>query len=924
MHSKMTYLVCFALLVGTVSSVQALVTVTTADGMGADTYLSNDGQSGNYGPDSVHGEDTSLRAFRQLAGVRSKAGFIRFDLSTVAGDMSEAILTFDATFLKGSAKTVDVYGLTDGNGDFWDESTTTYNTAPGVLSAGLGDYALNTAMMTLLGTITTPAAGGTYPVSFSSNPSDLPLTSFLQADANKLVTLLFIGTDNEGEIASKEHETFAAPTLTLPNAVVGARTSAMNPNPADGAMYMNTWVNLAWMPGDFAVSHNVYFGESFDDVNNGTGDTFRGNQIEAFYFVGFPGYAYPDGLVNGTTYYWRIDEVNDADPNSPWKGDVWSFTVPPKTAYLPNPVDGAELVELNVQLTWIAGYGAKLHYIVFGEDFDNVNNADMGTATGLASYSPGPLKLAKTYYWRVDESDGTTTYKGEVWSFTTEGAVSGPNPANGAIDVSPTQILTWDAGAIAASHEVYFGTDADAVKNATKASSEYKGPKALGQESYDPGKLSLTTTYYWRIEEVNDINPDSPWTGNVWSFTTGNFFVIDDFELYDANDNQIWYTWHDGLGYGTLGTADYYAGNGTGSAVGDETTASYTEETIVHGGGQSMPLVFDNDKQGYSKYSEVELTLSAVRDWTEEGVAELSLWFRGNPPSVGSFVEGPVGTYTMTGSGTDIWNDADEFHYAFKTLAGAGSIQAQVLSVDNTDTWAKAGVMIRETLEPGSKFAAIYITPTNADGTATNGCRFQGRTDTDGAATSDTDVATDEQTAITAPYWVKLERDFASNFRGYYSSDGVTWQPMSWNPHNINMTTDVYVGLALTSHNAAATCEAKFSNVTITGTVGPQWANQDIGILSNDAEPMYVAVSNSTGQPVVVTNDDPAATQIETWTEWVINLQDLANQGLNLNDVTSIAIGIGTKGNTTVPGGSGKMFIDDIRLYGPRDIAAEE
>jgi hypothetical protein len=87
---------------------------------------------------------------------------------------------------------------------------------------------------------------------------------------------------------------------------------------------------------------------------------------------------------------------------------------------------------------------------------------------------------------------------------------------------------------------------------------------------------------------------------------------------------------------------------------------------------------------------------------------------------------------------------------------------------------------------------------------------------------------------------------------------------------------------------------------------------------------MYVAVSNSTGQPVVVTHDDPAATNIEAWTEWVISLQGLADQGLNLNDVDSIAIGVGTRGNITVPGGSGKMFIDDIRLYKSRGIIVEE
>jgi len=696
---------------------------------------------------------------------------------------------------------------------------------------------------------------------------------------------------------------------------------AVKPIPKDGSMYADTWVSLSWTAGEFTASHYVYFGDNFDDVNDGTGDTFRGDQTLDYFVAGFPGFPYPDGLVPGTTYYWRIDEVNEAEPNSPWKGDVWSFWIPPKTSYSPIPAEGAELVDLNVKLTWTAGFGAKLHYIYFGEDFDEVNDATVGIPQGSTTYTPGTLKLAKTYYWRVDEFDAAATHKGEVWSFTTEGAVSGPNPANGDADVSATQILTWDAGAVAASHEVYFGADADAVKNATKSSPEYKGAKALGEESYDPGTLMLNTAYYWRIDEVNAASTDSPWAGNVWSFTTGNFFVIDDFEDYNAGDNQIWFSWHDGLGAGVPGVDPYVPGNGTGSAVGDETTASYTEETIVHGGSQSMPISYDNNKQGFAKYSETELALSAVRDWTAEGVAELSIWFRGNPASVGSFVEGPVGTYTMTASGADIWGTADEFHYAFKTLTGPGSIIARVESVEQTDNWAKAGVMIRETLAAGSKFAAVYITPTNADGTATNGCRFQARSDTDVAAVSDSSVATAEQTAIVAPYWIKLERDVAGNFSGFYSTNGSSWRSMFWNPQSISMSSNVYVGLAVTSHNNNAVCEVKFSNVTITGSVGAQWANQDIGITSNAAESFYVAVSNSAGTPAVVVNDDPAAANIATWTEWVIPLSAFADQGINLTNVDRIAIGLGTQGNMTIPGGSGKMYIDDVRLYQPSEAA---
>ena len=691
-------------------------------------------------------------------------------------------------------------------------------------------------------------------------------------------------------------------------AALGPKFAAYDPDPADGSIYPQTWANLMWTLGDTAVSHNVYISDNFDDVNDGTDDAFVGNQTWDYVFVGFAGYPYPDGLIPGTTYYWRIDEV-EADGITTYRGKVWSFTVPSKKAYDAVPADGSKFIDPeSAGLSWAAGFGAKVHYVVFGENFDDVNNTAMGTLVGTTTYNPGALKLAKTYYWRVDESDGLEINKGDVWSLTTVGAVSGPNPANGAVDVSPTQVLTWNAGAVAASHEVYFGTDADAVASATKASPEYKGPKALGQESYDPGNLKLNTAYYWRIEEVNEVNPDSPWEGNVWSFTTGDFFVIDDFESYDANDNQIWYSWHDGLGYGSPGVPPYFAGNGTGAAVGDETTASYTEETIVHGGLQSMPLFYDNNKQGFAKYSEAELTLSDVRDWTAEGVTELSLWFRGNPASVGSFIESPAGTYTMTATGVDIWGTADQFHYAFKTLTGVGSIVAKVLSVDNTDPWAKAGVMIRDTLNPGSKFAAVYITPGQ-------GCRFQARTDTDIAATSDTSVVTAEQTAIVAPYWIKLERDFAGNFRGYYSSDGTTWRQMSWNPQNIPMSSNVYIGLAVTSHSEGATCQAQFSNVTITGTVGNQWSSQDIGIVSNDPEPLYVAVSNSTGPAAVVVNDDPAAANIDTWTEWVIPLSAFADQGINLTDVDRIAIGLGTRDNTTTPGGAGKMYFDDIRLY---------
>ncbi|TKJ37662.1 MAG: hypothetical protein CEE38_06210 [Planctomycetes bacterium B3_Pla] len=470
---------------------------------------------------------------------------------------------------------------------------------------------------------------------------------------------------------------------------------ALGPNPADGVYYEDTWVNLSWRPGDFALTHDVYIGDNFDDVNNGAEDTFLGNQTSTQFIVGFPGFPYSDGLVPGTTYYWRIDEVNEAEPNSPWKGDIWSFSIPPQTAYNPDPPDGAEFVDQNATFTWTPGFGAALHSVYFGTDYDDVNNAAGGAPMGTVTYAPGTLESEKVYYWRIDEFVPPITHKGKVWSFTTPGAVGNPQPANGAADVQMIATLSWTPADNAASHELYFGADADTVKNATIASPEYIGPKALGAESYDPGGLAWDNSYAWRVDEVY---PDGTVKGLVWSFSTADFILVDDFESYndvdppDPASNRIFDKWKDGFG-----TSD------NGALVGND-LPPYAEQTIVHGGAQSLPYSFDNN----NKTSEATLTLVYPRDWSDQGVTKLLLWFRG-------------------------------------------------------------------------------------------------------------DVA-------------------------------------------------------------------------------------------NAAERMYVALGDA-----VAYHDDPAATQLIGWTQWVIDLQAFADQGVDLTNVNSITIGIGTKGSPA-PGGTGTMYFDDIRL----------
>jgi len=542
---------------------------------------------------------------------------------------------------------------------------------------------------------------------------------------------------------------------------------ASEPVPADGAVHEDTWANLGWTPGETAASHDVYFGENFEDVDGGAESTFQGNMTSPFLVVGFPGFAVPDGLVLGMTYYWRVDEI-EADGTTIHRGDVWSFTVPPKTGYSPNPPDGGKWVDLNPTLSWRPGSGAKLHYVYFGDNLDEVTNATGAAQQAATTFAPGTLEMGKTYYWRVDEFDVIETHTGDVWSFTTtdgSGGIKGeyfrnadlsgtpalsridpdvdftlsgatspgapipgdgwsvrwtadleiifpdtftfavncqdgtrlwidgklmidqwviptvtskyyslpiylekgvhsllleyfdsggdaveqlywstptmdeqiiptgplqpplragsPKPPNGAVDATQTPILTWSLGDQAASHQVYFGTDENAVLNATTGSPEDMGTKDPGSESYNPGQLDLDTTYYWRVDEVNDTNPDSPWTGSLWSFKTASFPVIDDFEYYNdlepdnPQSNNIFYTWIDGLEDPANG----------GSVVGNE-FPPFTERTTVHSGAQSMPLYYDNSALNIS---ETEMTLDYPTDWTEGGVTTLTIWFFGDP-----------------------------------------------------------------------------------------------------------------------------------------------------------------------------------------------------------------------------------------------------------------------------------------------------
>ena len=220
----------------------------------------------------------------------------------------------------------------------------------------------------------------------------------------------------------------------------GMSYKAFAPNPADGVGYVNPNTVLSWLPGKDANSHDVYLGTDYNDVNDAnTGSPEYQGRYDVTPWD-------PCGLELETTYYWRIDEINE--PNT-CKGDVWSFTTKNVSkAFSPDPDDGAEGLGLNTVFSWSAGADAAFHDVYFGTDYNDVNDATTGSSEyqgryDVTSWDPCGLELDTTYYWRIDEINGSHTCKGDVWSFTTravEGIITvGPGGPAGGYDFGTIQ-----------------------------------------------------------------------------------------------------------------------------------------------------------------------------------------------------------------------------------------------------------------------------------------------------------------------------------------------------------------------------------------------------------------------------------------------------------------------------------------------------
>ncbi|MHC4805004.1 MAG: discoidin domain-containing protein [Planctomycetota bacterium] len=460
-----------------------------------------------------------------------------------------------------------------------------------------------------------------------------------------------------------------------------SRKYAKDPNPEDGQTDVPRDLVCSWTPGEDTATvngHKVYFSENFDDVKNGIGGITLSDAR----------YVPAQDLAMATTYYWRVDEVTP--DNTVYEGKVWSFTTElfsypienvtvtasstgqaemgPENTINGSGLDDNDLHSTDERDMWLSGMEPLGAWIQF--EFDNVckllemwvwnsnqtiesllgfglrdvtveystNGTDWTTLAGVTQFAQAPGTAGYQHNITIDFGGAAAKYVkvtatsnwggilpqyglSEVRFVQIPVSARVPNPDSGATGVPIDVVLDWAAGREGVTHDVHFGDDRQAVIDSTT-------PVAtVTESSHGPLDLDLDKTYYWRVDEVNEAETPTTWPGGLWSFTTTDHLVVDDFESYNDFDpahprsNRIFNVWIDGFEVPT-----------NGSLVGYE-NPPFAEQTIVHGGMQSMPFFYSNT--GGAASSEAELTLSPPQNWTKAGVATFVLYFHGTTGNTG-------------------------------------------------------------------------------------------------------------------------------------------------------------------------------------------------------------------------------------------------------------------------------------------------
>jgi hypothetical protein len=460
---------------------------------------------------------------------------------------------------------------------------------------------------------------------------------------------------------------------------------ASRPTPADEAGDIPRDLTLSWTSGKTTVARDVFLGTSMDDVNdasvadplgttvgqdlnvtewnpgrlefgqtyywrvdeaNGSPDNtvFKGN----IWSLSTEPYSYPIETVTATASSEQDNTMvpantvngsglDELDQHGTSEKDMW-LSAGEASPWIQFEFDMAYKVDQmwvwnsNQVIEVFMGLGAKDVTVEFSTDGEAwtalEGGAQFNQAPGNATYTHNTVVdlggvLAKYVKLTINSSWGVMPNTGlsEVRFFYIPTFAREAVPADGAANVDPAALLTWRAGREAASHQVYLGTDPQALPLVA----------TTDDSSYAATQLDYDTSYYWQVVEVNEAEDPTSYASAIWSFSTAPYGIVDDFEGYDDDCNRIFFGWTDGLGHNggdDLEDCDVppYNGNGTGSIVGNA-SSPFAEKTIFRSGRQSMPL-------SYEGMSETTLMLGG-QDWTGNNIQSLSVHFHGAAGNTG-------------------------------------------------------------------------------------------------------------------------------------------------------------------------------------------------------------------------------------------------------------------------------------------------
>jgi phosphatidylserine/phosphatidylglycerophosphate/cardiolipin synthase-like enzyme/regulation of enolase protein 1 (concanavalin A-like superfamily) len=525
-------------------------------------------------------------------------------------------------------------------------------------------------------------------------------------------------------------------------------------------------------------------------------------------------------------FTWAIDHFNRKWNNLAPGGiqETEPFTpLPPDTAVLKTPVNGAQNQATSVTLKWYAGPWAHKYDVYFGTDPSSlakiVDNRELGpsqSSTDYKTWSVSGLAESTTYYWKVVSR---TMADIERTSATASFRTTGAPPAAGPQDVvlyawrstnAPGWTVTTDSSAAGGKRLANVNLNAPRVD----------APLAEPTKYFDLGFSAEAGVPYrlWIRGKAagNDYPNDSVWVQfsdsvssagtDQWRMRTTSAAMVEiedcvscglaDWGWQDTSNNSA----------GALGPLVYFS-----------TAGEHTIRVQVREDGLSIDQIMlsreaflstapgspKSDGTIYGEQGGVALpppppppSSGLPTGWSTADIGSIGI------PGSASYSNGQ---FTLQASGSDIWGTSDAFRYVYQTLTGNGSIVALVSSLTNTDVWTKGGVMIRESLTPGSAHATMFVS-------AAKGLSFQRRVTAGGISTATAGPAS------AAPYWVKVERS-GNVITASRSTTGSSWAVVG--TETIALPETVYVGLALTSHNNSALATGTFDAIAISTSSTP-------------------------------------------------------------------------------------------------------